>query len=132
MKSVIAYCGFRCDLCPAFAQNADKLASKKKINAGWKKYFGFTVPEVKLTCEGCPKASCTLDPHCTIRPCAEAKGISSCAECRRFEACPKLKTRADIANEIKKKFKGNIPPRDIKIFFTPYEGRKNLNKLRKT
>jgi hypothetical protein len=95
------------------------------------KYYGFTIPEEELSCEGCRTAACTLDPHCLIRPCAVEKKVAHCAECAELETCEKLKTRADITDELLRKAGNSISAEDRELFFTPYDGRKTLDELKK-
>jgi len=44
-KKIMGFCGYRCDLCPAYVKNVDILAKKTTIRKGWNTFFGFDVPE---------------------------------------------------------------------------------------
>lgn len=44
MTEVLARCGYRCDLCPAYHDNVSSDADRQRTSDGWHKYFGFRVP----------------------------------------------------------------------------------------
>jgi hypothetical protein len=130
-KKQVAFCGYRCDLCPAHVKNIDKLTDRTTLRKGWKTFFGFEVPEERILCVGCSKKGNHLDTECPVRPCAMEKHIDNCSYCTFFDSCEKLRLRADIIDELKKKFDGNISETEYELFFRPYEGRSELKKQRK-
>jgi hypothetical protein len=130
-KKTLTFCGFRCDLCPAYFNNIEKKADRTTIRKGWNNYFGFDVPENRINCVGCNQEGYLLDNQCPVRPCAKEKQIKNCFFCTIFETCDKLHSRADMVDEIHKKTKRKISKKDYTLFFRPYEGRKELKKQAK-
>jgi len=130
-KKQVAFCGYRCDLCPAYEKNLDKYIERTALRKGWRTFFGFDVPEERITCVGCHDQGNHLDTNCTVRPCAMEKGFSTCASCDCVDSCEKLHSRADIIDETKKRFAGKISQKDYELFFRPYEGRSELRKQKK-
>ena len=130
-KNHVAFCGYRCDLCPAHVKNVDRLTDRTTLRAGWKKFFGFDVPEEHILCVGCAEEGNHLDTDCPVRPCAMEKHVTNCSFCDFFDSCDTLRSRADVLDEPKEKFAGSISEKQYELFFRPYEGRKELNKQRK-
>ena len=88
MEKMISYCGYNCHLCAA---RSDDEEIRKKMIAGWKKYFGhqqYTVENSR--CDGCKADGRLIDSSCEARPCAIAKGVDICSECDEFP-CDKVK-----------------------------------------
>lgn len=131
-KKIMGFCGYRCDLCPAYVKNVDILAKKTTIRKGWNTFFGFDVPEEKILCVGCNEIGGHLDTECPVRPCAQSKNLQDCSFCDCFESCETLPLRADILDEIKKKYDKAISKEEYELFFRPYSGREELKKQRKT
>ncbi len=129
-KKHVSFCGYRCDLCPAYAKNVDKLSNRTVIRNGWKNFFGFDIPEEHIMCVGCSDEGNHLDTDCPVRPCGIRKHVLNCSFCNLFESCDTLRSRADILDETKKKFANRISQEEHELFFRPYEGRKELKKQR--
>lgn len=88
MEKMIGYCGYNCHLCAA---RSDDPAVRQKLVDGWRRIFGhqmYTVENVK--CDGCPSGGRVADQQCKARPCAQAKGVRSCAACGEFP-CDKVR-----------------------------------------
>jgi len=130
-KKLVAFCGYRCDLCPAYVKNVDRLANRTTIRKGWNTFFGFDVPEERITCVGCDNTGNHLDAECRVRPCALSKHLQDCSFCDHFDSCETLRTRADILDTIKKKYTGQVSKQEYDLFFRPYDGRTELKKLQK-
>ena len=131
IKKNMSFCGYRCDLCPAHVKNIDKLCDRTTLRKGWKTFFGFDLPEERITCVGCSQKGTHLDTDCPVRPCAMEKRIDNCSYCTFFDSCEKLQSRADIIDGLKKKIAGNISEKEYELFFRPYEGRRELKKQQK-
>jgi hypothetical protein len=74
VQAVLARCGYRCDLCPAYRENIHgPEAARQRTSDGWFKYYGFRIPPEQICCDGCrderPEAR-HIDAACPIRPCA--------------------------------------------------------------
>ena len=88
MKSMIGYCGYRCDLCAA---RSDDPEVRQKLVDGWRKIFGlemYTAENVR--CDGCRSDGRLADKQCQARPCAIERGVDSCAQCDDF-VCDKVR-----------------------------------------
>lgn len=130
-EKYVSFCGYRCDLCPAYVKKIDKLVNRTMIRNGWKTFFGFDVPEERITCVGCSNEGNHLDADCPVRPCALRTGVQNCSFCSLFKSCDTLRSRADIIDEIKKKFADKISTEEYELFFRPYEGRKELKQQKR-
>jgi hypothetical protein len=124
---IIARCGYRCDLCPAFISNTKSFGDKKITSEKWEQYFGFYFPPEKINCPGCIGDNLTLDAGCPVKPCVIEKGLTNCAFCADF-GCDKLKTRMDALGETLNKL-DEIPEDDYQKYIRPYESRKRLTKI---
>jgi len=88
MQEIIGYCGFSCHLCAA---RSDNPAVRQKLVDGWRRFFGhenYTAENVR--CDGCRSEGRLADKTCQVRPCAQEKGVESCACCDEFP-CKKIK-----------------------------------------
>jgi hypothetical protein len=130
MSETLGYCGYRCDLCPAYHENLKPETDRQAISDGWHKYFGFRIPAERISCPGCAADADTLDKDCPVRPCAAQKGMDTCARCPSF-GCDQLRSRMDIVESVLAKF-GDISQKDHDLFFLPYLGRDRLLQKRKT
>jgi len=88
MPETIAYCGLDCGKCDAFiATQAEDLERKKKIAERWTRELKteFTLPDID--CDGCrsQRISGWCQRICLIRPCAEKRGIETCAYCSDYQ-----------------------------------------------
>ena len=87
MDTMIGYCGYSCHLCAA---RSDDPAARQKLVEGWRKFFGhenYTAENV--WCDGCRSDGRLADKSCQARPCAQEKGLESCALCAEFP-CKKV------------------------------------------
>ena len=50
MKEIIARCGARCDLCPAYKENINRF-DKQTISDSWNCYYNFRIPSEELICK---------------------------------------------------------------------------------
>ena len=133
MKPILARCGYRCDLCPAYRENIHEPTDRQRVSDGWFKYFGFRIPPEAIACDGCrddrPDAR-RIDAACVVRPCAIARTIATCAQCADY-GCPQLESRTVVTREwVEKRFGAALPPEDYLRFVQPYEGRARLEALR--
>lgn len=92
MAEKIAYCGLDCSKCDAFiATQADDLERMEQIAERWTRELGtqFTVQDT--VCDGClsSRISGWCQRICLIRPCAEKRGVETCAHCSDYQ-CEKL------------------------------------------
>lgn len=100
MQKMISVCGLNCAGCEAYlATKSNDFERKTQIAIDWSKRYEATLTAADINCEGCREdgAKFTWCNHCPIRACANAKGFSTCAECKElpcatnsflFEAVP--------------------------------------------
>jgi hypothetical protein len=133
MSEMIARCGFKCHLCPAFDENIKSPDDQVRGAAGWSKYFGIEVRPEKLRCLGCMSSDRDgldfPDKRCPIRPCASAKGLDNCARCEDY-ICRNLASLFASVEGVAKRFQGQIPQADYDAFIAPYDSRKTLDTIR--
>ncbi|HEX2954091.1 MAG TPA: DUF3795 domain-containing protein [Bacillota bacterium] len=127
-REVLAPCGNRCDLCPAFNENVSSLFMKARISQGWEKYFGLCVPPGEVECVGCSNKGKIVDRHCPVRSCVRKYNVRTCADCSHYP-CGKVKPRLNLVEEVLREFP-NISRRDRKLFIQPYDSKKRLTALR--
>ena len=85
---MIGYCGYNCYLCAA---RSDNINTRKKLVDAWRKYLGHqNYTSENVACNGCrSKGDKIADKKCEARPCAQEKGLESCAQCDEFP-CKKM------------------------------------------
>ena len=128
MEPIIAKCGYRCDLCPAYETNLKSDADKQRMSDAWGKYCGFQVPAEQIhSCPGCVIGG--ADPTCTVRPCVIEKNIENCAHCEQF-GCDKLKDKMNFVEENVKVDLSEIPEEDFNLFIKPFNSRQYLHEIR--
>jgi len=82
-------CGYRCDLCKAFAPNVKKNDQREKLLQMWNKYYGgFDDWKIEdVYCDGCrcdkPNAK-RIDMGCPVRKCVVEKGLNHCGDCEDY------------------------------------------------
>lgn len=129
MEEVVAKCGFRCDLCPAYEPNRDVMPGTQEISQGWFAHFRFQIPPDEINCVGCLKDGRHADKNCPVRPCAIQRKVENCGECEDF-GCDRLKSRMNFIEEYV-----NDPhllsDRDYQLYIEPYLSKPRLNLIRR-
>jgi hypothetical protein len=88
MDEKIGYCGYDCSICAARSDDDDL---RQKLVEGWKKIFGHEMyTSENVRCDGCRGGARHADTSCEARPCAESRGVPSCALCDGF-VCDKVR-----------------------------------------
>jgi len=134
MKEKIGFCGYRCQICPAYKDNITSQEDKQKVSNGWFKHYGFRIPAEDIYCDGCLAEDCSnprrIDLECKVRACALQHKVSNCAHCDDF-ICEKLSEKIIDTQKIAKRVGGSIPQEDYERFVKPYDSAKMLADLRK-
>jgi len=134
MKEKMGFCGFRCELCPAFKDNITSEEDRQKVSDGWFKYYGFRIPTDEIYCDGCLAENCNnprrIDPGCEVRVCALESGLANCAHCDDY-ICEKLSKKIIEPKKITERAGGSIPQQDFERFVRPYDSGKILADIRK-
>jgi hypothetical protein len=131
MEAILSKCGYRCDLCLAYAPNISEHPENPQIlSDGWFKYFGFRIPAEQIYCDGCLAVDTRLiDKECPVRPCVLERGYANCAQCDEY-GCSKLVERWVTLEDMLVKSSEIIPVDDYERFIRPYENKKRLDALR--
>lgn len=128
MEPILAKCGYRCDLCPAFEANLKSEQDKKRLSKALARYYSCRVrPEEIHPCKGCQAATEAPDKDCQVYPCVVRRGLENCGQCPQF-GCDKLKTRMDVVEECLAKH-SDVSNEDYRRFFRPYLSRAALTQI---
>ena len=109
MENKIAFCGLNyeeCEARKATVNNDDEL--RKKVAKLWSEWNQCEIEPEWINCEGCHGdgcKTCFCSEQCQIRKCALSKGINTCAECSKMEACETLKMIIDHSEPAKNNLK---------------------------
>jgi len=126
MKEKMAVCGYRCDLCPVYAVNLERIG-RDEVKAGFIKHFHHELGDVSLAgCQGCPADG---DENCSVKACARDKRIANCGLCREFP-CDEVREKMDV---IKKFFDdvSSLCERDRELYVEPYRSEERLMRIQK-
>lgn len=131
-NEILTRCGYRCDLCLAYAENIKNNDQRALLSEGWRKIFGIDLQPEEVFCEGC--LTCSADPilvdkSCLVRPCVISKGIENCAQCDDYP-CDILETRLVRYEDWVEKLPFTLSRSDRKNFIKPYENVVRLTALR--
>jgi len=134
MKEKISFCGYRCELCPAYGGNIRSEQDRQKVSDGWFKHYGFRIPAEEIHCDGCRADDNShprrIDPECEVRACALQRELPNCAHCDDF-MCEKLSKKMIDTEQIAERLGGSIAPDDYERFVKPYDSAKILAEIRK-
>lgn len=129
---ILSKCGYRCDLCLAYAPNIKQRDQRKLLSDGWFRLYGFRIPAKDIYCEGCVSSDSPelIDKKCPVRPCVISKGLETCAQCPEY-SCKDLKGRMVFRHEIEKKLECSLTEEEYKLFVRPYESKHRLDQIKK-
>lgn len=128
MEKLIAKCGYRCDLCPAYETNLKGEEDKRRMSEALKTYYEFDLPPEKVRpCKGCQAAAEMPDPNCPVYPCVAERGLENCGQCKDF-GCNRLKERMDVVEECMAKH-ADMPKEDFEVYFKPFLSREILTRI---
>ena len=134
MKEKIGFCGFRCEICPAYKDNISSDEDRQAVSDGWFKHYGFRIAGEEIYCDGCRADDSTnprrIDPECEVRACALQRKLPSCAHCDDF-MCAKLSKKMIDTEKIAERAGGSILQEDFDRFVKPYYSAKILEDIRK-
>lgn len=83
----LTMCGYRCDLCKAFAPNIKNKDERELLSDMWMKYYELNIPADRIYCDGCRcfrEDAKRIDMNCPVRKCVIEKGIGHCGDCIDF------------------------------------------------
>ncbi|MGD9403217.1 MAG: DUF3795 domain-containing protein [bacterium] len=129
MEERLSYCGYRCDLCPAYVENLKTDEDRERVSRDWAKYYDHHEDPADVDCKGCKAGLEEGNTTCKVRPCAIERGASTCAECGDF-ACDVLQKQMDAIKPIAQRHAGTMPPEDFERYVAPYKSEERLRNLR--
>jgi len=122
MREKIGFCGYRCEICPAYRENITSEEDRQTVGDGWFKYYGVRIPAEEIHCDGCLADDSTnprrIDPECEVRTCALARGVANCGHCGDY-ICEKLSKKIVHTDKIVARAGGSIQPEDFERFVKP-------------
>lgn len=130
MEEVLSYCGYRCDLCPAYHKNLKSDDDRKRVSRDWVKYYDHREEPDNVECRGCSAGVRDGNPNCKVRPCAIEKGVKTCAECDEF-ACEKIVKQMGAIEPIAEKHRDSMPAEDYERYIAPYLSRPRLQEIKR-
>jgi len=99
-KSLIAFCGLRCDQCGAYLatiKNDDNL--REKTAKEWNKRYNADgrepITEKDINCLGCLSETGPIYRHCKecgVRKCGLARKVKNCGLCSDYKTCQTIKS----------------------------------------
>lgn len=125
MAEILSYCGYRCDLCPAYHENLESDEDRERVREDWIKYYNHEAEIDEVECKGCMAGPREGNPNCQVRPCAIDKGVATCAECSEF-ACEMIVRQMNAIVPIAEKHAGSMSSEDYQRYIAPYESEKKL------
>jgi hypothetical protein len=129
VKQILSYCGYRCDLCPAYRGNLKSQEDRLNVAKAWIKYYDHHSEPDEVDCDGCVEGPRAPNPNCKVRPCAIERGVPHCAACEEF-GCEKIAKQMAAIRPIAEKYAESMPPEDRKRYIAPYESEQRLRDLR--
>jgi len=131
MKTVVlSKCGYRCDLCLAYAPNVAEADRRRELSDGWHRIFGFRIEPDEIICEGCvsSESPVLIDKKCPVRPCAVERRLEHCGQCPDF-ICDRHRQREVSRKDIEERLGKKISDSDYELFVKPYESVTRLRSM---
>jgi len=130
MKMTLTMCGYRCELCKAYAPNIKKNDERNLLSQVWKKYYNLDIKEEDIYCDGCRctrESAKRIDQNCPVRSCVLSKEIEHCGECDDFP-CDTFQERKGLSSEeAKDKLKQDFDQEEYDKYLLAYD---NLTRLK--
>lgn len=125
-------CGYRCDLCKAYAPNVKKNDKRKEQIQVWDKYYGgFDGATIEnIYCDGCrcdrPDAK-RIDMGCPVRKCVIEKGLIHCGDCNDYP-CSTFDQRKGLSLEdAKSKLGETFNEYEYEEYLSAFDNKTRLN-----
>ena len=124
MKNKMSLCGYRCDLCPVYRDNIERIG-RNEVKAGFAKYFKHELDdEILEGCRGCPADG---DENCTVKACAGDKEIANCGLCREFP-CDEVREKMNVIEEYFDDVSA-LSESDRELYVEPYQSKDRLLRI---
>ncbi len=130
MIEKVSMCGYRCDLCRAFAPNIESNDERKALSSMWSKYYDLSISSDKIYCDGCRadgESTKRLDMECPVRKCVIKKLVDHCGECMEFP-CEVFREREGLSfHEAYCKLGENFSPEEFMSYLVAFD---NMTRLK--
>ena len=127
----LSMCGYRCDICKAFAPNINENDQRKTLSAMWNKYFDFYIPPEEIYCDGCRSSeTCSrrLDSGCPVRSCVLKKDMNSCGDCPEYP-CDIFMQREGLSyTDAAKKLEDKFNTEEYNEYILAYDNKTRLDR----
>jgi hypothetical protein len=131
--TLISACGFRCDLCGAFAGNLAGPGDQRDVAAEWKKFYDIDMAPDRIICDGCRNGVVEGRElparDCRTRTCVAERELENCGHCEEYP-CERLDSVMGDVERTREKFEGSISEEERRKFFEPYRARRNFEEIR--
>lgn len=134
MEKILTMCGYRCDLCKAYAPNSKKKDERNLLSQVWKKYYDLDIKKEDIYCDGC---RCDhyhvkrIDQNCPVRACVISRNIESCGKCNDFPCDTFHKRKGLSAKEAKEKLNQDFNQEEYDNYLLAYDNLTRLKAYRK-
>ena len=133
-KTAVTMCGYKCDMCGAYAKNIKKQDRRKQLSAMWKKYYDIDIKPEDIYCDGCrskKKVAVLIDDKCPVRLCAADRKLMGCAECGQYP-CETFALRKGMsARDAKTALKEGFDSDEYDKYLAAYDNKTRIDVYRR-
>ena len=127
-------CGYRCDLCKAFAPNIRNKDEREMLSNMWKKYYDLDISAEQIYCDGCrcnKENAKRIDMGCPVRKCVVGRQIDNCGDCNDFP-CNTFHERKGLSfKEAKEKLGSDFCADEYNNYLLAYDNITRINEYKK-
>jgi hypothetical protein len=130
----ITMCGYRCDLCKAYAGNIQSLDERQALSDIWRKYYDLDIRPEDMWCDGCRcmrEDARRIDMACPVRACVLKKQINSCRDCGQYP-CEVFRQREGLSIEnARVKLGERFCEKEYETYLLAFDNRTRLDRIGK-
>jgi hypothetical protein len=126
----ITMCGYRCDLCKAFAPNIEEKDERAELSRVWGKYYDLEIKPEHIYCDGCRcirEGAVRIDGNCPVRQCVIGKEVDNCGDCDSFPCNTFQERKGFSPEEAEEKLGADFDPEEYQNYLLAYD---NLTRLK--
>lgn len=134
-NSELSMCGFRCDLCKAYAANIKKKDERPELACMWKKYYDLDGFDNNTYCDGCrskEQNAKRVDNECPVRACVMEKGLEHCGMCPQYPCRTFMEREGLTCKKACDKFGEAFDQTEYDDFLLAYDNKTRLDTFRNT
>jgi hypothetical protein len=132
--SEITMCGYRCDLCKAYAPNIEKDDRRYELASAWKKYYNVDIPIEDIWCDGCrcqKENARLIDTDCPVRKCVIENKFGHCGECENHPCSTFTQREGLTEKEAEEKGKSQFNAAEYNEYLLAYDNRSRIHEYKK-